>query len=145
MKLRSMFALAGLTAAALLGSAAPASADEVPTNCTNARQIGSTAYVKNNAGATLASVKQYYGVCAGTPKNWSYVYIWGSFFDNGTYYKFGASILSDSAGTRGYKENDRPAREITSYPAATTNDCTRAWGVVIVGGVSHTAATSEVC
>lgn len=144
MKFRSLLTTAGLTAAALLGLVAPAHADAVPSNCTGARQLGATAYVKNSAGTTLASVKQYYGVCAGTPKNWSYVFVWQSFFDTGRSYTIGASILANG-DSRGFKGADRPTREITSYPVATTGECTRAWGGVSVGGTIYDAVTALDC
>ncbi|WP_436492269.1 hypothetical protein [Actinokineospora sp. HUAS TT18] len=148
MKFRSMLAAAGLTAAAVLGLAGPAqAADIVPSGCTGARQLGATAYAKNSAGATVASIKQYYGVCNGAPRNWTYAYVWQSFFDTGKGYHVKAGILTPGATSAiGFRSAARPTRALVSTPVATTGTCTRGWGGLdLTSGGSYTATTAQVC
>ncbi|SDI21545.1 hypothetical protein SAMN05192558_101101 [Actinokineospora alba] len=148
MKLRSLLLAAGLASLSVLGLAGTAqAADKIPAGCTGARQLGSTAYVTNGAGANIASVKQYYGVCDGTPKNWSYVYVWQSFFDTGKSYHVKAGIITANSGGQalGFRSAARPTREIVSVPVATTGVCTRAWGGLDLSTGTRTAQTAWDC
>jgi hypothetical protein len=117
------------------GAATTASADSLPASCSSGHQIGGTAHITFH-GDTAASIKQYYGWCDGGPRNWAYVWVWGSFRAKYPGRVQALAAIEDDtppdggdwSGSVGY----RKVQEIISKPVATTHDCTRAVGFVSV-------------
>ncbi|MGW7353226.1 hypothetical protein [Streptomyces sp. NPDC054784] len=119
---------AGSTAPSPEGNplSAKAKAAEV---CDDARQIGTTGYVKQG-GETIASVKQFYS--AECKENYSYVWLWDSFVDKQDDYDVTASVYSYSQdkqlGTVTWPVDN--GQEYWSEGAATASECTAAVGTV---------------
>jgi hypothetical protein len=147
MKLRTAGGLAAtLTAAGLIGTAAPAQAESAP-GCSGTTQIGSTAYV-SYGGQTVASVKQFKG-CG---KNWAYVYAWQAFVNTGKSFTAQAGIGVYPSGSSsepdrylGITQGAAKQRELWSTGTDTLSNCTAAYGGLYIGGRLYDAHTSIRC
>lgn len=120
-----------LGVAGAVAVAVPASADPArPAGCTSARQIGNTAYMKAPNGQTVASVKQYYGMCDGAPRNWAYTWVWDSALSNPKWkiivgYVEIATVLPGGTGyTYGSRKGSYGEQQVISAKTNTTRSCT---------------------
>lgn len=97
--------------------------------CDDAKQVGSTGYVKRN-GTTIASVKQFYSKRCKV--NYGYLWVWDSFRDSSGPYDVGIGVYSypqdKVLGLRTWK--DTRVQEFWSDGTATVAECTAALGTV---------------
>ncbi|MDQ0992446.1 hypothetical protein [Streptomyces sp. V3I7] len=114
--------------------------------CTDAYQIGTTAYI-NRGGAHVASVKQFY-----SPKcqrNYGYVWVWQSFRDKIKDYDVSTGVYSYARDEVVGQDwwNATNAQEFWSLPAETVKECTAAIGSLRAPGdpVAGQAVTSKRC
>lgn len=114
--------------------------------CSDAYQIGSTAYI-TRSGQTVASVKQFYSPsCA---ENYGYLWVWEGFRDTAGDYDVSTGIYSYSQdeilGQRSW--TNTTAQEFWSDGTPTVSECTAAVGAVRKAGdpLANQAATSKRC
>ncbi|MFS8097371.1 hypothetical protein LFM09_09530 [Lentzea alba] len=126
-------------ALSLLASAGVAQAERVP-GCADAKQIGSTGYVKKGS-TTLASVKQF----AGCGKNWAYTYVWDSHASKPGSFFSSAAMMVNGKIDYGSNVNGTNKQEVWSESTKTITKCTRGYGEVWGDGNVYWGQTDERC
>ncbi|MFB6958202.1 hypothetical protein ACFCYB_14410 [Streptomyces sp. NPDC056309] len=114
--------------------------------CTDAYQIGTTAYI-DRGGTHVASVKQFYSPkCS---RNYGYLWVWQSFRDKIKDYDVSTGVYSYArdkvVGQASWKATN--VQEFWSLPADTVTECTAAIGSLRAPGdpVAGQAVTSKRC
>ena len=160
-------ALVLLPAASAMAAGAPAAAGERATTnstapseagnprsaraqeaevCSDARQVGSTAYI-DRGGVHVASVKQFYS--ASCNENYGYLWVWDSYRDKVKSYDITVGVYSyDQDATVGKRSWEAThEQEFWSDPADTVADCTSAVGSLRQPGdpAAGSASTDKRC
>ncbi|MET9729399.1 hypothetical protein ABZZ79_01660 [Streptomyces sp. NPDC006458] len=136
--LSTVAAALALAAGTVIGTSSEASAATAP-GCSDAHQIGNTAYITTSSGETAASVKQYYGC----NKNFGYVYVWQSFRDTHSSWRIFTWINTTPGTYLGLMSTT--GIEVWSNGTATAQMCTRAGGLIEFGSYSFQAYTDTRC
>ncbi|MFF5251216.1 hypothetical protein ACFY4K_04020 [Streptomyces leeuwenhoekii] len=124
----------------------PASAVAAATGvCSDAYQIGSTAYIYRGT-EKIASVKQFYSPACN--ENYGYTWVWKSFLDKNISFDLTVGVWSfERDSLVGRKDVfDTHDQEFWSNGADTVDECTSADGALsIVGEATYEARTERRC
>ncbi|MEE1928731.1 hypothetical protein V1J52_11075 [Streptomyces sp. TRM 70351] len=113
--------------------------------CSDAYQIGSTAYVYRNT-ETIASVKQFYSPSC--DENYGYTWVWQSFLDQDINFDLVTGVWSYDRDYLVGKRLviDTHAQEFWSNAADTVNECTSGYGqVTILNEASYDVRSEQRC
>ncbi|MFR9779358.1 hypothetical protein ACL02O_25290 [Micromonospora sp. MS34] len=134
-RVAALICVIGLAAASVL-TAGPAQAGTAPSSdCTTIRQRGPTVHVTDFSGLTIASVKQFYGTCSGSQRNWSYVWIWDQAYTTWDIHVLSTGIRAETSpgewsADLGERSGGWNQQEVKSYPTNTAYQCTKAYATI---------------
>jgi hypothetical protein len=138
-------AAASSTAPSAAGNPRSAAAQAAAV-CTDAYQIGTTAYI-DRGGVHVASVKQFYSPSC--QQNYGYLWVWDSYRDKTKAYDVTVGVYSynqdATVGLRSWSATH--LQEFWSNPADTVKECTSAVGSLRQPGdpAPGTASTGKRC